>query len=204
MQKNSKSKYPIYLFGIFIVIWIILAINPSYRMDWLLENILVFVSIPALIIWYRKGIFSNTSYTLIFIFLVMHVVGSHYTYAEVPVGDLFNKIIPSTRNHYDRFVHFMFGVLIFLPAQEFFRNYFDTSKGWSYYLSLTLLICLGALYELLEWLSAVVVDPKAGIAFLGSQGDVFDAQKDFAYNVVGALLSMLVIMRLKRKNEGVI
>lgn len=195
-MKIKNLTYPQILLIVFAVIWVLLAINPNYRFDWFLENILVFAWIPLLIHWHSKQIFSNASYTLIFIFLVLHVIGSHYTYAEVPFGNL----LPFYRNHYDRVVHFLFGILIFLPALELFDYLLHPKTFWKYYLPFTLLLCLGSLYELIEWLAAIVVDPQAGIAFLGSQGDVFDAQKDFGYNILGALIALIFCYFILERN----
>lgn len=201
MEIPPKSSYPKVLFGLFILIWVGLAIKPLYRFDWLLENLLIFFWVPLLILGYRKNIFTNTSYTLLFIFIVFHSIGAHYTYSEVPI----DKLIGETggRNHYDRFVHFIFGGLLFYPARELFTKLLKVqSKMWLNYLAMSFIIVLGTCYELLEWITAIIVDKEAGSAFLGMQGDVFDTQKDIALNISGALIAVLIIFFTKPKQAG--
>src|SRR5688572_33258730 len=114
------DRYPFKLLVIFSGLWLVLAIAPQYRDDWLLENIMVFVSLPILVITYRRFRFSNTAYTLLFVFLVLHEIGAHYTYSEVPydswiravTGHSLNEFLGWERNHYDRVVHFLYGALI--------------------------------------------------------------------------------------------
>lgn len=115
----KKDNYPVYCLGIFTILWIILAIHPVMRRDWILENILSIIFIAILILTYRKFRFSNTSYTLITIFLIMHTIGSHYTYSEVPFLNFLWDTMNSSRNHYDRIVHFSFGLLLTYPLESF-------------------------------------------------------------------------------------
>jgi putative membrane protein len=135
---------------------------------------------------------SNLSYTLIFIFMVLHTIGSKYTYAEVPFGFFLQELFGFTRNHYDRIVHFSFGFLFAYPVREIFLRVASTKGVWGYYFPFELTAAFSALYELMEWVTAVVVSPEAGDAFLGSQGDIWDAQKDMALATGGAVLAMIV------------
>ena len=105
---HKMSRYKISLILVFVIVWVWAAINPKYPHDWLLENYLVFIFVPLILIVGRYFRLSNVSYTLITIFMVLHVIGSHYTYSEVPFGFKLQEWIGSERNMYDRLVHFSF------------------------------------------------------------------------------------------------
>jgi putative membrane protein len=182
------------LLAVFAAAWIWAAIDPRFRHDWLLENYLVFIFVPLIVVTGRYFRLSNLSYTLITIFMVLHVIGSHYTYAEVPLGVTLQHWFGSDRNMYDRAVHFSFGLLLAYPVREVFVRITGARGFWGYYLPLDLVLAFSCVYELIEWITAANVDPTAGLAFLGSQGDVWDAQKDMACAGVGALVAMAVAM----------
>lgn len=200
--KNSPHLYfPKVLLLLYFVIWLLLAINPKYRFDWLLENLLIFVSVPFLIFTYKNFRLSNASYILIFIFLLFHTTGSHYTYSEVPFGKTISECFGASRNHYDRFVHFIFGLLLTYPTRELFLILSKTQgKIWTFYIPVLIMISFGEGYELMEWITAMIVAPDAGIAFLGSQKDVFDAQKDISLNLTGTLIATTITF-LFEKNQ---
>lgn len=170
------TKYRWFLIITFIIAWIWAAINPVYPHDWLLENYLVFIFVPLIFILGRYFKLSNASYTVIAIFMIMHVIGSHYTYAEVPFGYRLQEWLGSERNMYDRLVHFCYGFLLAYPVREVFMRLSITKGFWSYYFPLELVAASSALYEIIKWIAARNVDPAAGIAFLGSQGDIWDPQ----------------------------
>jgi len=187
------SKYKISLILVFLAVWIWAAIRPTYPHDWLLENYLVFIFIPIILISGRYFKLSGSSYTLITLFMILHVIGSHYTYAEVPFGDTLKNWLGAQRNMYDRLVHFSFGFLLAYPMREVFLRISQVKGFWGYYLPLDVTLSFSATYEIIEWWVARNVDPAAGVAFLGAQGDIWDAQKDMAMAGIGALLTMIII-----------
>lgn len=191
--KSDMPKYKIFLFVTFILVWVWAAIDPLYRDGWLLENYLVFIFVPIILILGRYFQLSNVSYTLITIFMILHVIGSHSTYAEVPFGFTLQDWLGAERNMYDRLVHFGFGFLLAYPVREVFMRLSQAKGFWAYYFPLELVAATSAMYEIIEWLTAIVVDPAAGLAFLGSQGDIWDAQKDMGLAILGAAIAMLVI-----------
>ena len=193
------SRYKISLILVFVIVWVWAAINPKYPHDWLLENYLVFIFVPLILIIGRYFRLSNVSYTLITIFMVLHVIGSHYTYSEVPFGFKLQEWIGSERNMYDRLVHFSFGLLVAYPVREVFMRLSKAKGFWSYYFPLDLVGASSAVYEIIEWLTARNVDAAAGLAFLGSQGDIWDAQKDMLLAIVGAAIAMLIIFIINWK-----
>jgi putative membrane protein len=187
------TKYKFSLIIIFAAFWIWAAIHPSYQHDWLLENYLVFIFVPIIFILGRYFKLSNVSYTLITVFMVLHVIGSHYTYAEVPFGYTLQHLLGASRNMYDRLVHFSFGFLLAYPVREMFMRLSRAKGFWSYYFPLDLVGASSAIYEIIEWITAKNVDASAGLAFLGAQGDIWDAQKDMLMAIIGAALAMLII-----------
>jgi putative membrane protein len=144
---------------------------------------------------------TNISYTCIFVFLCLHTIGAHYTYSLVPYNDwttkLFgrslNSIVGWQRNNFDRVVHFLFGFLLAYPIREIFLRVAGAKGFWGYYLPLDLTMSFSMLYELIEWAAAVVFGGDLGQAYVGSQGDPWDAQKDMALASLGALISMCVV-----------
>ena len=125
--------------------------------------------------------------------MILHVIGSHYTYSEVPFGYTLQHWLGASRNMYDRLVHFSFGFLLAYPVREMFMRMARVKGFWSYYLPLDLTLSFSALYEIIEWLTAKNVSGAAGLAFLGAQGDVWDAQKDMLMAGIGALIAMCVV-----------
>ena len=195
------TKYQKILLLVFLAVWAWAAINPSYRHDWLLENYLVFIFVPIIILTGRYFKLSSISYGLITTFMILHVIGSHYTYAEVPFGYTLQAWLGASRNMYDRLVHFSFGLLLAYPIRELFLRVAKVKGVWGYYLPLDLTLSFSAAYEIIEWITAVTADPAAGLAFLGTQGDVWDAQKDMALAGTGALIAMLTVALINMRYQ---
>lgn len=191
--------YKIFLIFLFVAVWIWAAINPSDRSDWLAENYLVFFFVPLIIL---AGIYfklSNLSYTFITIFMIVHVIGSHYTYSYVPFGFTLQSWFGSNRNMYDRLVHFSFGLLIAYPIREVFMRLAKAKGFWSYWFPIELALAFSCVYELIEWGGAAILSPGTGPAFIGAQGDVWDAQKDMAMAGLGSIVAMLITLFINIK-----
>lgn len=186
------TRYRAALLTAFFVVWVWAAIQPHFPKDWLLENILVVIFVPLLLLAGRYFKLSDTSYTLITIFQILHVIGSHYTYSEVPFGYTLQEWFGASRNMYDRLVHFSFGLLLAYPVREIFLRLAHVRGFWALYLPLDLTFAFSAIYEIIEWIAAAYVDPAAGIAFLGTQGDIWDAQKDMLLAGLGAFIAMSI------------
>ncbi len=199
--RNPHHKYLLVLGVCFAALWIGLAIKPWYRADWAVENILVALFVIAVAAFHRKRLFSRLSYTLIFIFLCWHEVGAHYTYAKVPydvwfqtlTGRTLNSILGWERNNFDRVIHFLYGFLLAYPIREIFLRVARVRGFWGYFLPLDLTMSTSALFELIEWGAAEVLGGDLGAAYLGTQGDIWDAHKDMALASLGALLAMLIV-----------
>jgi putative membrane protein len=189
--KSFRSNHLLHLvLAWLIVLWVVTAINPLYPRDWFLENLLVFIYAILLTVTYRRFAFSNLSYALFAVFLSLHMMGAHYTYAETPFGFWMQEWFGFERNHYDRLVHFSYGLLCTYPLREVLLRSSGIKISWSYFLSVTLVLAFSSFYEVIEAIVAMIVSPELGSAYLGTQGDEWDAQKDSLLAFVGAVIAM--------------
>lgn len=197
--------YAAWLLAAFVVWFGLWAINPWHPDDFILEHVLTVVFLGVLIWSYRRFPLSNISYTTIFLFMCLHVVGAHYTYSEVPykewaaaVGSWFGMnnleegLFSAERNHYDRLVHFSFGLLMAYPIRELFVRVARVRGVWAYYLPLDVVMSFSMVYELIEYAIAVGIGGDVGHSYLGSQGDVWDAQKDMALATLGGIITISI------------
>lgn len=190
------------LFALYIIAFLWSAYKPAYLQDFILETVLAFLLVLFLFFTRRKFPLSNISYTLIFVFLMLHTLGAHYTYSEVPyekwstaiLGISINALFGFTRNNFDRLVHFSFGLLFAYPIREIFMRVASTKGIWAYYLPFDVVASFSAIYELIEWAAALAFGGDLGAAYLGTQGDVWDAQKDMALAISGAVVAMVVTL----------
>lgn len=190
-------KYKLFLLITFVAVWCWAAYKPLHPADWLLENYLVFFWVPIILITARYFRLSNISYTLITIFMCLHVVGSHYTYVDVPFGFTLQDWFDADRNMYDRLVHFCYGFLLAYPIREIYVRIAHTKGFWGLFFPIELTFAFSAIYELIEWRTVGNVPDELGLAFLGSQGDVWDAQKDMALAGLGALIAMCIVLIIR-------
>jgi putative membrane protein len=182
----------------YALIWIAAAINPLKRDDWLVENILVFIAVPAMVFTYRRLPLSDAAYVLIFLFLVLHATGARYSYSEVPIGYWFKEKFHLQRNHFDRIVHFSFGLLLTFPAHEILTRTVGARGVWALLLPPAVIISLSGLFEIMEAIVAWLVSPELGQAYLGTQGDVWDAQKDMGLAIIGSVVVAAIIASCSR------
>lgn len=197
---RAGTRLPHALFAWYALCWIVTAVEPVDRQDWMLENILAVALVSALLASYRWFIFSNRSYVLLTLFLTLHAVGAHYTYAEVPAGFWLQEVFQLSRNPFDRFTHFVYGLLLVLPIRELLVRLAGVRGVWSYILPVCVTLALSGLFEVLEAVVAEIVSPELGSAYLGTQGDEWDAQKDMACALAGAVLMtglMLVLSKIR-------
>lgn len=205
---NTSSRCPLLLLTVFAIVWGALAIAPSYREDWLLENVLVLIAVPLLVAGHGRLRFSNTAYTCLFVFLVLHEVGAHYTYSEVPLpswmaGSGADGTGAASRNHFDRIVNFLYGVLITPMAIELLDARAPQRGMWRWLLPWFFVVSHATLFEIVEAAAAGVFGGDLGQAYVGTQGDVWDSQKDSALAAVGAALAVtLARWRTLRKSRA--
>ncbi|MCW8808878.1 MAG: DUF2238 domain-containing protein [Rhodanobacter sp.] len=198
---RRRYAYPAALLAGFLLYAFALAIRPWFRQDWLLENLVVFAVVPLLVATVNRLQFSNRAYTLLFVFLCAHEIGAHYTYSMVPydaalralTGQSVDALLGFHRNHYDRLVHFLFGLLLLPLAVELFEAKAPPRGVWRWLMPVLFIESLSAVFELIEWLAASVFGGDLGQAYLGTQGDVWDAQRDMALALFGATIAQLVM-----------
>jgi putative membrane protein len=171
------------------IAWIIAAIHPVSRADWLLENLLVFAWVPVLVLTYPRRPLSDVSYALILGFFLLHTIGAHYTYSEVPIGYWLKDAFGMTRNHFDRIVHFSWGLLITYPLRDLTRLN-RLRPFWAAVLPAMIIVSWSGFYELIEAVVAWLVSPELGQAYLGTQGDVWDGQWDMGLATIGSVIAM--------------
>ena len=186
---------------LYAALWAWLAIDPLDRQAWMLENALVVMATLILITTRKILPLSTASYTMIFVFMCMHAIGAHFTYSLVPydetirsmTGVSLGAVLDTHRNQYDRWVHFCYGLMLVLPLREMLMLHAGVRGFWSYFLPLDLVVSSSLFYELLEWGAAVVYGGDLGVAFLGTQGDEWDAQRDMAAAGLGALITICLV-----------
>jgi putative membrane protein len=207
----SRRSFLVTLVAVFGVLWTALAISPLERDTWVLENTLLVLG--ALFLWFTRRALplSTASYSLLFAFFCLHAIGAHFTYSLVPYDDALrtlsgyslNDAFGLRRNHYDRLVHLAYGALLLLPFRELLMRSAGVRGFWSYFLPLDLVMSTSLLYELIEWGAVVAYGGDLGAAFLGTQGDEWDAHRDMALAGVGGLfaaLAVLAVNRLQRRD----
>ena len=183
---------------LFLVCWVNSYIGNIDTANWLLENTLVFLFLGFLIISYKKFQFSDLSYLLICVYLCLHVYGSKYTYAENPFGYWLKDYFNMSRNHYDRIVHFSFGFLLAYPMRELFLKWFKFPNWVAWTLPIEITLSISGFYELIEWAVADVFFKAQGDAYLGTQGDIWDAQKDIFLAFLGAITATTIVSLIRK------
>ncbi|MFC4098631.1 DUF2238 domain-containing protein [Paenibacillus xanthanilyticus] len=185
----------------FVLFWLWMGHDPYRKFNWWLENLLTLLTAAGLIASRRWFAWSNASYLLILAFIALHTVGAHYSYNETPLDRWLAALFGFERNHFDRVVHFAFGLLIAYPVYEFLRRVAGVRHGWSCAIVPCVILALGAFYELIEMWVTFILDPERGALFLGSQGDPWDAHHDMEVALYGAIIAMFATARIKGKKH---
>ncbi len=176
-------------------------------MDWALENLLVLFLVGALVAVSGRFRLSAVSLSLVFVFLCIHELGSHYTYAKVPydqwcsalTGVSFDKALGLHRNHFDRLVHLSYGLLMVYPIREVLVRLTPLRGFWLVFMALNIILSTSAIYELVEWIGGAYLGDDTSRAFIGAQNDPWDSQKDMALAVAGAFVSECVVLLCQQK-----
>jgi len=205
MQKQNtfmpKQSYtvPLLLLSLYGLVFAVCAVSPYDRSVWWAENIPVLV-IVALLVWiswrYR---FSNISYVLMTVFIVLHTIGGHFTFERVPFGAV-SEFFGFERNHFDRVAHFSVGFYAYPIAEVLMVKRLVHSRWIVALFPLFAIVTVAGIYEIIEWQYALNSDPAAGNAVLGSQGDIWDAQKDILADTLGAMLVLLLFF-IRHRDE---
>lgn len=179
--------------AIFLLVLIWSAIEPADRLTWWMEVIPAILGLGVLLMTRQRFPLTELVYFLILIHAVILMVGGHYTYAEVPVGDWLRDLAGGERNNYDKLGHLAQGFVPVMIAREIMiRNRVVAVRGWLTFLLLCIVLALSAFYELIEWWAALL-SAEAADAFLGTQGYVWDTQSDMFWALSGAVLALLTL-----------
>ncbi len=188
-------------FGLWVVYT---ALHAEVTFDFWLENVLTLIFAAILASTYRKLALSDLSYLLIFGFLALHEWGSEYKYSDVPLGEWMKGAFGLQRNHYDRVIHFAYGLMLAYPMQEWFVRSAGVRGGFRYFLPIQFTLACSAVYEMLEAFMAAVLSPQRGEEFVGMQGDIWDAQQDMFLATLGAMVAMgaVALLRVRQPAEA--
>ncbi|MEA3372968.1 MAG: DUF2238 domain-containing protein [Campylobacterota bacterium] len=187
--------YPHILATLFSIMFVALGINPVDRDVWIVEVIPIVITFLILATTFNKFRFSNYSYTLMALWMFWHTVGGHYTFANVPF-DFVTELFDFERNHFDRIGHFVIGFYAFPMAELVVRQKWAGPVLASFF-GLFFVVTIATSYEIIEWLYAVTEGGEAGMEFLGSQGDIWDAQKDTLADTLGAIFSLVLFWYIR-------
>jgi putative membrane protein len=199
MPDRATHTFPLTLLCAYLLFFFVLAWNPIDRATWFAENLTVWIIVGVIAILYVRGIrFSNTSYAFMAALIFLHTLGGHYTFEKVPF-DWFTNFFGFERNHYDRIAHFTVGFYAYPIAEWLFTKKLVGNRLllWTYPVFAIATVAMS--YELIEWVYAASADPLAGAAYLGSQGDIWDAQKDMLADTLGAIVSVTFFFTQKSK-----
>ncbi len=199
MTRTSHT-FPLILLGAYLILFIALSFNVLDRPTWWVENATVWIIVGVLGILYWRGIrFSNTAYALMSVLIFLHTIGGHYTFAKVPF-DWVTDTFGFERNHFDRIAHFSVGFYAYAVAEWILTKNLVANRFILFTYPVFVIVTVAAGYELIEWIFAISTNPEAGIAYLGSQGDIWDAQKDMLADTLGAITAVVLFFSLHKKS----
>ncbi|MDX1507575.1 MAG: DUF2238 domain-containing protein [Woeseiaceae bacterium] len=182
--------------AIFLGVLVWSGINPKDTVTWFLEVLPALIALVLIVATRKRFPLTTLAYTLVLVHCVILMVGGHYTYAEVPLGDWFRDLTGGSRNNYDKLGHLAQGFIPAIIAREIsLRLQVFTSRAWMNFFIVAAVLGISAFYELIEWWVALLSD-EAADAFLGTQGYVWDTQSDMAWALSGAIIALLTLARI--------
>jgi putative membrane protein len=199
---SQQNKFIGALAALCVVIWVLAAIHPVDRQAWVLENILLVLFVFGLSLTHQRLQLSNASYTFIALFVIVHTIGAHYTYAKMPTGLWAKDFLGFSRNHADRVAHFGFGFFLAFPVRELLLRFSGIRRGWSFWLPPAIILAISGFFEILESVVAEIVAPGKGGEWLGGQGDEWDAQNDMLSALLGSLTMMAAVLLTNGKRKA--
>lgn len=202
-MENKSSKFLFWLLGVYGILFTILAINPIDRKTWFAENLTVWIILIVIMVLYALKIrFSKTAYSFMFVLVYLHTIGGHYTFALVPF-DYVTNAFGFVRNHFDRIAHFSVGFYAFAIAEWLYVKKLVNNKFLLFTYPIFVIATIAMTYELVEWIYAAKASNVAdAMAYLGSQGDVWDAQKDMLADTLGAIFATGIFFSIRKLWTG--
>ncbi|MBC6972133.1 DUF2238 domain-containing protein [Bacillus sp. Xin] len=206
MIRDKNKMIHLFLLLVVTAVFIWSVIKPARYSTWAAEAIPAVLGLIIIIAMYNKFRFTTLSYIIIAILAIIMFVGGHYTYSKVPFFNWIKDVFDLNRNHYDRFGHLIKGLFTIVIREILLRKTQLTKGSWLVTISISISLAIAALYEIIEWIAFKIT--KGGTAakdFLGTQGDVWDAQWDMSLALVGSILALLTLSTLHngllKKNE---
>ncbi len=193
-----KKFFPHILLVIYIVLFLLCSIDPKDKTVWIAENITVLLVVLPLVFTYKKFRFSNTAYFLMSIWVYMHTIGGHYTFKDVPF-DFVNNLFGWERNNYDRIAHFSVGFYAYAIAEFLDRKKLVNSNVIMFLFPIFSIFTVAAIYEIIEWLAVIYMDPEAGLDYVSAQGDIWDAQKDMLSDGLGSIFATSLYFFIRKR-----
>ena len=213
-MQTGNANTPALTIALFVaasVVWLICAYQPWDYEAWVLEQL---ASVSALLVlawcWRRHIVFSATSQVCIALMFIAHTIGTHFTYSDTPY-DAFsrewldfsiNELFGWERNNYDRFVHLLYGILLAMPVAQALQQRLQSSRFRAYFFGVHLIVSTSALYELVEWVAALIFGAELGNQYLGTQGDIWDAQADISLALGGCVAVYLIDWLVNWRRRG--
>lgn len=193
-----KNRFLMGLLAVYGVLFLVLAIHPVDRMTWFVENLTVWIILAVILGLFVSGVrFSRIAYVLMFVLIYLHTIGGHWTFALVPF-DTVTNFFGFERNHFDRIAHFTVGFYAFAIAEWLWNKRLVANRFLLFTYPVFVIATIAMSYELIEWIYAALANPEAGIAYLGSQGDIWDAQKDMLADTLGALVATTLFFLVRK------
>jgi putative membrane protein len=193
-----------WLLGVYAALFLVLAVNPIDRKTWFVENLTVWIIVAVILLLYARKIrFSNAAYAFMFVLICLHTIGGHYTFALVPF-DRVTDYFGFARNHFDRLAHFSVGFYAFAVAEWLYLKKMVSNKFLLFTYPVFLIATIAMSYELVEWIYAAKAPAADALNYLGSQGDIWDAQKDMLADTLGAIFATGVFFTVRKlwSNQG--
>jgi putative membrane protein len=192
---REEARLPLALLAALAPILLLtLLFTPAGRLNWTLELAPALAGIAVLAATFRRFPFSRIVYACVFIHTLILTYGGYYSYAATPLGNWAMAAFGLSRNHYDRIGHLALGFFPALIIREVLIRTSPLRPGrWLTFLVPTVALAIGAFWEFIEWWSALLLDPAGGDKFLGSQGDIWDAQWDMFLALVGSSLALATL-----------
>jgi len=189
------------LLGLYFLALVVSCIHPPYPDEIYLQHSATLLMAILLIYATVKNNLSNKAFALIFVFMLFHIIGARWIYSYTPYdqwiksfsGFSINSYFGFKRNQYDRLIHFLFGFLMLVPLREIYYRWFGCPRKFTTHVALLFILSMSMLYEVFEWFISVVMSPEDAEAYNGQQGDFWDAQKDMALAMAGALFMILTL-----------
>lgn len=195
---ESTAKFLKWLLAVYLVLFTVLAFRPVSRTTWFDENLTVWIIVAVILGLYWRGIrFSKLAYGLMFVLIYLHTIGGHWTFALVPF-DWVTDFFGFSRNHFDRVAHFTVGFYAFAIAEWLWNKKLVANKFLLFTYPVFFIATIAMSYELVEWIYAAKSDAADALAYLGSQGDIWDAQKDMLADTLGAIVATAFFFLLRK------